>query len=80
MTIQNLITYTLCVIFAAVAGIITSALLVLSTPALAPIYDFVFAVFLGWFAAGGWLAADELIHGDDKDENTTTTTAKNRRS
>ena len=79
MTIQNLITYTLCVVFAAVAGIITSALLVLSTPALAPIYDFVFAVFLGWFTAGGWLAADELIHGDDKDENTTTT-AKNKRS
>lgn len=79
MTIQNLITYTLCVVFAAVAGIITSALLVLSTPALAPIYDFVFAVFLGWFAAGGWLAADELIHGDaEKDEKNIT--AKNRRS
>ena len=75
---KNIIIYTLCVVFAAVAGIITSALLVLSTPALAPIYDFVFAVFLGWFTAGGWLAADELIHGDDKDENTTT--AKNKRS
>lgn len=80
MTIQNLITYTLCVVFAAVAGIITSALLVLSTPALAPIYDFVFAVFLGWFAAGGWLAADELVHGDDDRDEKNTTTTKNRRS
>ena len=75
---KNIIIYTLCVVFAAVAGIITSALLMLSTPALAPIYDFVFAVFLGWFAAGGWLAADELVHGDDKDGKNTT--AKNRRS
>ena len=76
---KNIIIYTLCVVFAAVAGIITSALLVLSTPALAPIYDFVFAVFLGWFTAGGWLAADELIHGDAENDEKNTT-AKNRRS
>ena len=76
---KNIIIYTLCVVFAAVAGIITSALLVLSTPALAPIYDFVFAVFLGWFTAGGWLAADELIH-DDAENDEKNTTAKNRRS
>lgn len=75
---KNIIIYTICTVFAAVIGIVCAALLVLDCTPFLPLYNFVMAVFLGWFAAGGWLAADELIHGDDKDEKKTTT--KSRRS
>lgn len=76
---KNLIIYTLCTVFATVCGIVCAALLVLSCTPFLPLYDFVMAVFVGWFSAGGWLAADELVHGDgdDKDEKNT---KRNKRS
>ena len=76
---KNIIIYTLCTVFFTICGIICAALLVLGCTPFMPLYDFVCPVFAAWFAAGGWLTADELIHGDDKDEKNTTT-AKNKRS
>ena len=76
---KNIIVYTICTVFSAICGIICAALLVLDCTPFLPLSDFVCPVFAAWFAAGGWLAADELIHGDDKDKNNTTT-AKNKRS
>ena len=76
---KNIIIYTLCTVFSTLCGIICAALLVLDCTPFMPLYDFVCPVFAAWFAAGGWLAADELVHGDDKDEKNTTTT-KSRRS
>ena len=75
---KNLIIYTLCTVFATICGIACAAVLVLDCTPFLPLYDFICPIFAAWFATGGWLAADELIHGDDKDENTTT--AKNKRS
>ena len=75
---KNIIIYTICTVFFTLCGIVCAALLVLDCTTFMPMHDFVCPVFTAWFAAGGWLAADELVHGDEKDEKNTT--AKNRRS